>query len=249
MKIALIGYGKMGQMIDTLAPSFDLEVVSIIDPHHSKASHQNITRKSVESADVCVEFSSPNCALKNIQTLSAFKKNIVVGTTGWQSPRNELEKLASLNQIGVFHAPNFSIGVYLFSKIVEFAAELIEPFNEFEISCDETHHKHKKDSPSGTALHLASSILKKVSRKKTISFDSNTLQDNELYISSKRRGEVIGDHSVDIDALYDKISLSHHCKDRKSFAIGALKAALWLQGKTGVFNFDHMIKELAQRRT
>lgn len=247
MKIALIGYGKMGQMLDALAPSLGLEVVSIIDHHHPKASYPRITRESVKSAETCIEFTSPNCALKNIHALCSLKKNVVIGTTGWQSSEEELKKLASLNETGIFHAPNFSIGVHIFSKIVEYAAELIEPFKEFEISCSETHHEQKKDVPSGTALQLANSILKKISRKNKISLDHGTIKEDELYISSKRRGNVVGDHSVEIDALYDQISLTHHCSDRKSFAIGALKAALWLQGKTGFFNFDDMVKELALR--
>ena len=235
MKVALIGYGKMGQMLDALASAFEIEIVSIIDPDHPKATAKCITHTSLNDAQISIDFSSPDSALNNICDLAALKSSVVVGTTGWPLEKEDLSALAHQNEVGIFFAPNFSIGVYLFTKIIESAAELIEPFDEFDISCEETHHIHKKDAPSGTALNLANSILKKMTRKKMISTSGEPLKKEELSISSKREGNVVGDHKIEIAGSYDQITLSHHCSDRKSFAIGALKASLWLDKKVGFF--------------
>lgn len=242
MKIALIGYGKMGQMLDALAPSFNIKVVAIIDPHHEKASHQEISREAVLDADVCIDFTNPESALKNIEKLCELKKSVVVGTTGFQISSESLMQKASLSDVGIFWAPNFSVGVYLFSKMVESASMLINAFDDFEISCSETHHIHKKDAPSGTALMLLEKVLSQVERKKSM-----TAQDpksDEGLIESHRIGETIGEHTVNFSSQTDHIKLTHSCTDRKSFAKGALKAALWLKGKVGYYTLDDMMKEL-----
>lgn len=246
MKISLIGFGKMGQLLFELAPIFSMNVVSIIDPTHPKASHQFINESAVHDADICIDFSSPEAALNNIHLLASLNKSMVIGTTGWEYLPTELTNLAKAHDIGMIVSPNFSIGVYIFSKIVEKASRLINFFDDFDIACSETHHTQKKDSPSGTALHLANIITAFVARKKKIAYASDINEPEALQVSSTRLGNIIGEHSISIDSPYDQIDLTHVCKDRKSFAIGALTAAQWINSKKGFFNFNNVMQDLLQ---
>lgn len=243
MKLAIIGYGKMGQLIHEIALQGHHEIVSIIDPRHPKTSYREINAQSVEKADLCIDFSSTRDTLNHVKKLADLKKSVVIGTTGWKVDPEKLSQIAIQGQIGILFAPNFSIGVYLFSMIVEKMAFLIDPLQDYDIAISETHHHEKKDAPSGTALHLAQSILKNMERKKSVTTESPQSL-SELQINSQRLGSIFGEHQIIIDSDFDQILLKHTCKNRKSFAIGALKAALWLYSKVGFYSLDDMMKDI-----
>lgn len=243
MKLSLIGYGKMGQIVHELALAHQHEIVSIIDPTHPQADDKEIHAQSVKNADLCIDFSTPNAALNNIEKLAELKKSMVIGTTGWKVDIAQLSQLAIDKRIGILYAPNFSIGVYLFSIIVEKLSFLIDPFKEYDIGLTEMHHHQKKDTPSGTALYLAQSILKNMERKKSTTIHAPK-SSCELQLCSQRIGSVIGEHQVIVDSDFEQIILKHTCKTRKSFALGALKGALWLHSKVGFYSLDDMMKDL-----
>lgn len=232
MKIALIGYGKMGHEIeavarlqgDTIARTFDID--SPVDP------------EALEGIDVCIEFSTPQSAMANIRTAVAAGKDIVVGTTGWYEHVPEIRK--TVTGSGLLYSPNFSIGVNLTFRIVAAAAELMRNASDYDPYIHELHHRQKADSPSGTALRLAEILLSRVERKKRIQSDSfeGKISPEALHVSSTRVGTLAGTHTVGFDSEADLIEITHTAKTRRGFALGALKAAHWLHGRKGVYTMD-----------
>lgn len=223
LKVALIGYGKMGKRIHALAPQAAVEIVAIID------SEEKLTKESIENADLCIDFSHPMTLLSNVQKVAALKKAIVIGTTGWYQNLDLVKKIVLENEIAAIYAENFSIGIQMFLKIVEKAAILINQQPEYDLAIHEVHHKQKVDSPSGTAELLADTVLDKVERKKRISMLSP--KEDELALSSLRLGSVPGTHTFIMDSLSDTITLTHTARTRDGFALGALQAAKWLSHK------------------
>jgi len=232
-KIALIGYGKMGKKIKELAPKAGLEIVAIIN------SRKMITEEALKNADVCIEFSTPSAALENIKKLASLKKSMVIGTTGWYENLNQVKELIQQSDIGAVYAENFTVGIQMFTKIVERAAELLNHRPEYDVSIQEKHHNEKVDSPSGTALLLANTLLKTIERKKRVT--SERPKEDELLISAHRMGSVAGIHSVQIDSLSDTITLTHTAHSRDGFAMGALQAAKWLEGKKGFYHLKEIV--------
>ncbi len=244
MKIALIGYGKMGQMLHKHAPDYQLNVEAIIDPHSPHATARSISKEALFSIDLCIDFSTPQSALNNIQKLAKLKKNIVVGTTGLHQDFDTIKKIVEDEQTGILYASNFSIGIYLFKKIVAKSAELFSPLGNYQFQIDEKHHQHKKDMPSGTALDLAKILQQKQTTPQKVAVNPVNRLNQELPIYCTRTQDIIGEHTVTFDSLLDTIELKHHSKSRTSYASGALQAARWLSNKQGFYTLEDMMKSL-----
>jgi len=246
MKIALIGYGKMGRTVHEVAKEMKIEVVSIIDPTDPSATHREINENSLKYVDVAIDFSNPKAVLSNVEKVANLKKNIVMGTTGWYDHLNEVRKIVENNNIGFIYSPNFSIGVNIFFAIVEMAAQLINKANWYDAYIYESHHNQKLDSPSGTAKELAQILLKNIHRKKKIVTGNldRRIEPDELHIASIRSGYITGLHVVGFDSEFDNIELRHEAKNRKGFAIGAIIAAQWIKDKRGFYSFSEIFKDL-----
>lgn len=223
MKIALIGYGKVGKLIDVMSQERGHEVVARLD---SKRQDMDL----LSSADVCIEFTRPEAAVDNIKTCAALQKNIVVGTTGWYDRIDEIEGLAE--DMGILYAPNFSLGVFLWLKMVRQSAALMERFKDYEVEGLELHHRQKKDAPSGTALMMESVVKEEMQRVK------------KLETTSIRKGALPGTHSLIFNSPLDSITITHEARNRKGFAQGAILAAEWLKGKKGLYTLEDMWKDV-----
>ncbi len=226
-KIALIGYGKMGQILDKLASEAGHEVVARVDP---KNGYDDFDCPGLSHADVCIEFTRPDQVFDNVRRLTLLGKNIVIGTTGWDLA--PVEELVRQQGVAAIHAANFSIGIHLFKKIVEAAAQLIQDQPQYDASLCEAHHRHKLDRPSGTAKDLIQSLLDNLPRKRL----------EDLDVSCRRYGEVPGTHTVTFDSKCDSISLTHEARSREGFALGALQAAHWIRGRQGFFTLEDMLE-------
>ena len=242
MNIALIGYGKMGREVEAAAKEKGIGVIRIFSRGDNPNS-KGLTPASLSGVEVCIDFSIPAAAVDNIKAVAACGKNIVTGTTGWLEKLEEVKSIVSEKQIGFLYTSNFSIGVNIFMQIVENAAEIINRYPDYDIALSEIHHTKKADSPSGTALSLASIILEHTTRKTQIlsGTPKAEIAPHELQITSARVGKNAGTHSVMIDSEYDSIQLTHTAKNRRGFALGALAAAEWLNGKKGMFTMKDVI--------
>ena len=232
MNIAIIGYGKMGHEIEKAAIARGLNVVSTIDPSASDATHKNIDEKSLKNADVCIDFTNPDAVVGNIKKISEFRKNIVVGTTGWQKNIDEVKKIVNTSKIGFIYASNFSIGVNIFFRIVEHAAKIMNNINDYDVFGYELHHSKKLDSPSGTAKSIEKILVSNIKRKKEIPF------------ASVRAGSIPGTHVVGFDSSADTIELKHTARNREGFALGAVMASEWIKNKKGFYSIDDMMKDI-----
>lgn len=245
MKIALIGYGKMGHEIEKIAIDRGHEIVLKINAENIS----ELTSDNLKKADVAIEFSTPHTVVDNIKLCSSINLPIVVGTTAWYSEFEHVRSIIENSGSSLFYATNFSIGVNLFFKINELAAGLMKDF-DFNLSMDEIHHTHKLDAPSGTAITTAEKIMKHYPLKNDwvnkIVTDTeegrDTKSDNlELLIRSVRKDEVPGTHTVYYDSDVDTIEISHIAHNRKGFAKGAVSAAEWIIGKRGIYNMDDLL--------
>lgn len=245
IRICLVGYGKMGRMLAQMSPQKACEVVSIIDPL-AEGAHREITAAAVAEADVCIDFSHPSAVVQNLKTLISLNKNIVVGTTGWGDAKQEILEAARKAGIGMIYGANFSLGMNLFSRILEAAVEITDHFDEYDIYGYEMHHAQKADSPSGTAIELAKLILATSTRKKTVVWDRLDRKPGpeELHFASIRGGSVPGTHGVGFDSEADTIELIHRVRSRSTFASGALVAAKWIAGRQGVFSIQEVIADI-----
>lgn len=229
MKIALIGYGKMGQMIEKSALERGHAIVARI---HSKAWDL----AAVQQADVCIEFTHPAAAIENIKKLAGLKKDIVIGTTGWYDQLDLVKSIVETAQIGALYSPNYSIGVNLMLNMVDHAAKLMNAFEEYDVAGIEAHHKQKIDSPSGTAMLLAKTV------------EANMERIGSMPISSIRCGSIPGTHQILFDAPCDMISITHTARSREGFASGALHAAEWLRGRKGLYTFAQCMQSIIEGR-
>ncbi|MBO4403933.1 MAG: 4-hydroxy-tetrahydrodipicolinate reductase [Treponema sp.] len=260
MKIALVGYGKMGHMIETQALSFGNEVVATIDVISPDAKYKvscgdyEAVAKAVKEsgAEGIIEFTYPSSVMGNINALIPLKLPLVIGTTGWNDRHEEVRALAEKYGTPVMTSANFSIGVNLFYKIVEEAAKLVNSFTEYDAAVWEMHHNQKADSPSGTAIDIAKKVLSGFTRKDTVVTDAfhERPKANELHVSSTRCGSVPGTHTVFFDSEADTIELTHTARSRKGFASGAVHAlenlkALADSGKVsgGLYGMSDVFKE------
>lgn len=237
MKIAIIGYGKMGKAVEIAAKTAQHEVVAIIDSAAAEATAEAISSEALNGAEVAIDFTHPDSVISNIKKYAEAKVNAVIGTTGWYSELPQVEKIVSDAGIGLLYAGNFSVGVNTFYAVVAEAAKRLSTFGGFDVAIHETHHTGKADAPSGTAREIANTILANFGSKQKILLDNaeQPVKPESLQISSSRVGKVVGIHEVTFDGESDTITLTHSGKNRMGYAAGAVSAAQWLQGKHGVF--------------
>lgn len=236
MKIALIGYGKMGKTIEEIAVKKGHEIVL-------KIGHGNridFTQDNIQKADVCIEFSTPDAAFDNVKKCLLAGVPTVCGTTAWLHHLPEVQQLCLKQDSAFLYASNFSIGVNLFFKINAYVAELMSRYNDYNVSMEEIHHTQKKDSPSGTAVTLAEGILRHHPHKTTW-VNQEEVQSNELSIRSKRIDPAPGTHSVTYQSEIDEITITHTAHSRLGFASGALTAAEFLYNKKGLFTMSDVL--------
>jgi 4-hydroxy-tetrahydrodipicolinate reductase len=238
MKIALIGYGKMGRQIHEIARSRNYPIVCIVD----EDNNNEINSDSFREAEVAFEFTRPESAVSNF--IESFKQGVPVvsGTTGWLDKWDYVREQCMQNEGSLFYASNFSLGVNLFFNLNKKLAEILEPFSEYRAHIEEIHHINKLDAPSGTAISLANQIIE--NNKNWSKWKLNPYGEKDsLPVFSIREGSVTGTHSVSYVSEIDKITIRHEAFSRKGFAIGAMTAAEFLIGKKGVFGMEDLLAQ------
>ena len=237
MKIALIGYGKMGKTIEQIALNRGHQIVSIVDINNP----EEFQSANFKSADVAIEFTTPATAFDNYMKSFAAGVPVVSGTTGWLDRIGEIKEKCEKEGKTFFYASNFSIGVNIFFALNKYLAKIMNNFPSYNISMTETHHIHKLDAPSGTAITLAEGIIENVDRKDRWTLETAE-QPTDLPIHAIREGEVPGIHEVTYESDVDYISIKHDAKSRAGFALGAVVAAEFTAGKKGSLGMDDMLK-------
>jgi 4-hydroxy-tetrahydrodipicolinate reductase len=227
MKIALVGYGKMGRLIEQLAPEYDCEVALKLDEFNN-AEYSGLTPENFKSIDVAIEFSVPSATVENVERLAALGVNVVVGTTGWTEHMDRVKAAVEKHNTGLVWSPNYSVGVNVFFRLVSEAAKLLADQPEYGAWAWEIHHSTKKDAPSGTLLKLVDE-MKKSGYARTID------------VSSNRAGAHPGTHEIGFDSGADTITMRHTARSREGFGRGALKAAQWVAGKKGIHEFSEVL--------
>ena len=250
MNIALIGYGKMGHMIEQIARQRGHNIVSIIDVDNQ----QDFASPEFASADVAIEFTSPTAAYGNYLKAFAAGVKVVSGSTGWMRDHEaDVRRMCAEEGKTLFWASNFSIGVAIFSAVNRYLANIMNGFPQYDVRMEETHHVHKLDAPSGTAITLADDIIGRLDRKTSWVKGRQQLADgtvegtnqcraDELPIESIRRGEVPGIHTMQYDSEADSITITHDAHSRKGFALGAVLAAEYTMGHEGLLTIEDMFK-------
>lgn len=236
LKIALIGYGKMGRAIDQLALADGHSVILRISSHNQ----EELTTAALQQADVAIEFSRPEAAQANIEACLQAGVPIVVGTTAWLDHLDKVKMRCAACEGALFYASNFSIGVNIFFAVNRYLAQLMAPQTDYEVKLREIHHTQKLDAPSGTAITLAESILTALPRKNQWVNQPSQVSEN-LEIISERADPTPGTHEVTYSSPIDTITIHHEAHSREGFARGALQAAAWLVGKKGIFTMQDML--------
>jgi 4-hydroxy-tetrahydrodipicolinate reductase len=236
MKIALIGYGKMGKAIEEIALQRGHEIIYRIDVE----SEDLLEKKSLKETDVAIEFTTPSTAFHNIMKCFDAGLPLVCGTTGWYGKIDEVKQRCFKEKQSFLYASNFSIGVNIFFELNKKLAELMAKQSQYEISLEEIHHTQKKDAPSGTAITLAEEILKEIPRKKKWVNEGST-NPEDLGIISRRIDPAPGTHIIRYTSDVDDIEIRHTAHSRKGFALGAITAAEWLAGKKGFFTMKDVL--------
>lgn len=231
MKVALVGYGKMGKAIEKILIERRHEVVAKLS---QKPQHYEI-----ENADVAIEFSHPEAAFENIKFLLENKIPTISGTTGWLSQLEEIKEINQKNKTAFLYASNFSLGVNLFFELNAYLAKLMANYTEYSAEIEEIHHTQKLDKPSGTAITLAEQIIENSNYTQWES--DQKLNEKNLPIYSKRLENIPGTHSITYGSEIDEIKISHIAHSRKGFALGAVLAAEWVQGKNGFFSMKDVL--------
>lgn len=237
MKIALIGYGKMGKTIEQIAKERGHEIVSIVDINNP----EEIRSAAFRSADVAIEFTTPATAFANYMACFEANVPVVSGTTGWLDRLDEVKALCEKEGKTFFYASNFSIGVNIFFALNRYLAKIMDRFPAYDVRMTETHHIHKLDAPSGTAITLAEGILENLHRKTRWTLEKGE-QPADLIIHAVREGEVPGIHEVVYESDADFISIKHDAKNRRGFALGAVLAAEFTAGKRGFLGMQDLLK-------
>ncbi len=236
MKIAILGYGKMGVMIEQIALNKGHEIVCKLGSLSAESEWSKLA-----TADVAIEFSNPISAFKNISKCFDANVPVVVGTTGWYD-KYEAVKLRCINKNqAIITATNFSIGVNLFFHVNKIIARVMENLPEYDVKIEEIHHTHKLDSPSGTAITIAEGVLSEMTRKKEWKLAADVTSEADLLINSIRTDEVPGTHTITYSSKIDDIEVKHTAHSRTGFATGAVLAAEWLQNKRGAFTMNDFI--------
>ena len=235
MKIALIGYGKMGKTIEQIARQRGHQIVSIIDINNTA----DFDSEAFRSADVAIEFTTPATALGNYMRCFEANVPVVSGTTGWLSHLDEVKAKCEQEGKTFFYASNFSVGVNIFFALNKYLAKIMNDFPSYDVRMTETHHIHKLDAPSGTAITLAEGILENIDRKDRWTLETAE-QPTDLLIHAIREGEVPGIHEIVYDSEADYISIKHSAKSRAGFALGAVIAAEFTAGKKGFLGMNDL---------
>ena len=232
MKIGLIGYGKMGREIEAIARAQGDTIAQVFE------LGSEVHSSALRDIDVCIDFSIPEAVLANIRAAVEARTAIVVGTTGWYEHLPELK--AVVKESALLYSANFSLGMNYFFRIVRHAAALMNRAPEYDPYVHEVHHRQKIDSPSGTALRLAQILLNEIDRKKEMlgKPPEGKIDPATLHVTSTRAGVVAGTHTIGFDSEADFIELTHVAKTRRGFALGALAAARWLNGRKGIYTMD-----------
>ncbi len=230
MNLAIIGYGKMGQLIERLAPEYGFAVRLKLNSS-SNENLAGLTRENLSGIDVAVEFSTPSATAANIERLASLGVNVTVGTTGWLAHLDHVQSVVHRSGTGLVWSANYSIGIYVFTKIVAEASRLLAGEPEYGAWAWEIHHAAKKDAPSGTLLALVQEM-------------KNAGYQRPVTVSASRAGAHPGTHEIGFDSLGDTITVRHTARSREAFARGALRSARWVVGKKGVFSFADIIGEL-----
>ena len=225
MRLLLVGYGKMGRIVEKLAPEYGVEVVGRLDDTNNIGGGGI---PSAPAADVAVDFSVPSAVAENLPKLAEQKMNVVIGTTGWQEHEEKMRRIAADAGIGVVAASNFSLGVALFRQLAEQAAKMFAPYPEYGAWIHEIHHAAKKDAPSGTAITLQQTMQAAGYKHK-------------IDVASSRAGSVPGTHTIGFDGPFETITMTHTNRDRAAFAQGALQAAKWVHGRRGWFTIRDVL--------
>lgn len=231
MKIALVGYGKMGKIIEEIAQKRGHEIVARLK--------ETPTAENLNNPDVVIEFSIPEAAYSNIKTCLENKIPVICGTTGWLEKRAEIDQIALDNGTAFLYGSNFSLGVNLFFALNEKLADLMKNVDEYNVQLEEIHHIHKKDAPSGTAISIAEGIFK--NNPKFDAWKLEETQGNQLGIFAIREDEVPGTHSVYYRSEVDEIEIKHTAFNRNGFALGAVVAAEFIKDKKGIFTMNDVL--------
>jgi 4-hydroxy-tetrahydrodipicolinate reductase len=230
MKIALLGYGKMGKLVETIALREGWEIGSKLDIQDNPQG-SGITPDSMAGVDVAIEFSQPEAVMPNIAAAARVGVNLVVGTTGWADQRSKAERLVLDSGIGLVYSSNFSLGMNLFFEIIAHSARIVGMLPQYDAYISEEHHRAKKDAPSGTALSLLDVMRPHLSNP-------------NLSVASIRAGSIPGTHVIGFDSEADTILLEHRARSRQGFAEGAILAARWIAGKKGFYDFRRIFREI-----
>jgi 4-hydroxy-tetrahydrodipicolinate reductase len=246
MRLALIGYGKMGREIERAALERGWTVPVRLDVDTPSASDD-----AVREVDAAIHFAAASDIFSSIMPWVRHRVPLIVGTTGWQKDFDAVAELIHENKAALLHSSNFSLGVNIFDYLVREAGNMFNRFPEYDAFIHEMHHRDKIDSPSGTALTLAASLMEGLKRKREILSHSpdGKIRPEQLHVSSSRAGAIVGTHSVIFDSAADAIELTHRAKNRTGFALGALAAAEWIQGRSGVFTMHDVMHHLQQKDT
>jgi len=227
MKIAIVGYGRMGRMIERLAEARGITVAVKLDEFNN-AGYSGVTAPNFRGVDVAIEFSTPQTVVGNIERIAGLGVNIVVGTTSWQEHIPHVKDIVQKCGVGLVWSPNYSIGVNAFFRIVGAAAKLLSAEPDYEAWAWEIHHSAKKDAPSGTLLKLVDEMW-------------NAGYARRVDVASNRAGTIAGTHEIGFDSAADTITLRHAARSREGFARGALKAAQWIIGRKGFYEFGEAL--------
>lgn len=227
MKLAIVGYGKMGRLLDSLAAEYGMETALKLDEFNN-ADYAGITREAFEGIDVAIDFSTPEAVVPNVERIAALGVNMVIGTTGWNERLDRVKQLIEEHGVGLVWSPNFSIGVNIFSRVVSEAAKWMAMQQGYEAWAYEIHHSQKKDAPSGTLLKLTGDMRKAGYQRR-------------IDVASNRAGAHPGTHEIGFDSAADTIELRHVARSREGFARGALAAGRWVVGRKGFHEFSEVL--------
>lgn len=230
MKIALLGYGKMGQVIERIALERGHEIVLKKDEHN--------TYEGLSNADVAIDFSIPTAAVNNISICFQSNVPVISGTTGWLEHYDEMVALCKEKKGAFISSSNFSLGVNIFFELNEYLAKMMSKLDSYSIDMEEIHHTQKLDAPSGTAISLAKGVIE---NSQYTNWTLNKPNTNEIHIEAKRIGTVPGTHTVAYNSVVDSIEIKHTAHSREGFALGAVIAAEWIVGKQGVFSMKDVL--------
>ena len=234
MRIALIGHGAMGRMVAERLRAEGQAPSLVLTSGDMRQSVEEISERLRERADVAIDFSAPDAVLNNVSACMRASVALVEGTTGWNSHRAEVRSFVEEREGALIYGANFSIGVNLFYRVIERAAQLFKGLDDYAPFIEEAHHSRKRDAPSGTALRLSELLRSEIER--------------EIPIASTRAGFIPGTHRVGFDSMADQITLTHTARSREGFASGALLAARWIVGRKGVYEFSEAFDEILKER-